>query len=121
MGWRRDARRAAAHHAAQAAAAGAEVASHVAFRSPRWQLPFFYAVDTGESTWVLPPGASSRPATAHEQAVLDAREANEAAEEVVATDWRVRQYGVLPGPYLYSESLGSVRAVPPASSGEFLS
>ena len=55
MGWRRDARRAAAHHAAQAAAAGAEVASHVAFRSPKWQLTFFHAVEGGRT-----PG-SSRP------------------------------------------------------------
>ena len=55
MGWRRDARRTAAHHAAQAAAADAEVASHVAFRSPKWQLTFFHAVEGGRT-----PG-SSRP------------------------------------------------------------
>ena len=92
----------------------------MAFRSPKWQVAFFHSVDTGENTWVLPPGARSRPATAQEQALLDALEAKEAAEEVVATDWRVRQYGVLPGPYLYSASLGSVRALPPAFSGGFL-
>ena len=27
-------------------------------------------------------------------------------------DWRMRQYGVLKGPYLYSESLGRVRPLP---------
>ena len=121
MGKRRDALRARAHRLVRASTAPAEAASHVAFRSPGWQLPFFYAVDTGESTWVLPPGASSRPATAQEQAVLNAREANEPAEEVVATDWRAREYGVLPGPYLYSASLGSVRALPPAPTWGYLS
>ena len=120
MGKRRDARRAAAHCLIQAGAAQAEAASHVAFRSPKWHVLFFHAVDGGANTWVLPPGARSRPATAEEQALLDALEAKEVAEEVEATDWVIRQYGVLPGPYLYSASLGSVRALPPAFSGGFL-
>ena len=121
MGNKRGARRAAAHRLVQAGAAQAEGASHVAFRSPKWQVAFFHAVDGGANTWVLPPGARSRPATAQEQALLDALEAKEVAEEVEATDWVVRQYGVLPGPYLYSESLGSARALPPASTCGFMS
>ena len=59
MGWRRDARRSAAHHAAQAAAADAEVASHVAFRSPKWQLTFFHAVEGGEH--LGPPARGGGP------------------------------------------------------------
>ena len=120
MGWRRDARRTAAHHAAQAAAADAEVASHVAFRSPKWQLTFFHAVEGGANTWVLPPGAVARLATPQEQALLDALEAKEVPEEAEATDWVVRRYGVLPGPYIYSRSLGTARSLPPASTREFM-
>ena len=92
----------------------------MAFRSPKWQVAFFHAVDGGANTWVLPPGARSRPATAQEQALLDALEAKEVAEEVEATDWVVRRYGVLPGPYIYSRSLGTARSLPPASTRGFL-
>ena len=120
MGKRRDARRAAEHRAGLAAAAQADVATHVAFLSPKWHVPFFHAVDGGGNTWVLPPGARSRPATAQEQALLDALEAKEVPEAVEATDWVVRRYGVLPGPYMYSESLGTARALPPAPTGELL-
>ena len=41
-------------------------------------------------------------------------------EEAEATDWVVRRYGVLPGPYIYSRSLGTARSLPPASTREFL-
>ena len=62
----------------------------------------------------------ARLATPQEQALLDALEAEEVPEEAQATDWVVRQYGVLPGPYIYSPSLGTVRSLPPASTRGFL-
>ena len=59
MGKRRDARRAAAHRLVQAGAAQAEAASHVAFRSPKWQLTFFHAVEGGEH--LGPPARGGGP------------------------------------------------------------
>ena len=117
MGKNRDARRAAAHRLVKAAALQADAVSHIEFRSPKWQRSFFHALESGDNSWLLPPGARTRPATPQEQALLEAMEVEEKPKDEDAKDWVVRQYGVLKGPYLYSESLGRVQLLP-ASSAE---
>ena len=112
MGKNRDARRAAAHRLEKSAALQMESVSHIEFRSPKWQRSFFHALESGENTWLLPPGARTRPASAQEQILLETVELGEKPKDDDATDWVVRKFGVLKGRYLYSKSLGRVRAFP---------
>ena len=46
---------------------------------------------------------------------MDALETTQQPQEPEATDWVVRRYGILHGPYFYSRSLGQVQSHPPAS------
>ena len=117
MGKNRHVRRAAAHQLAKSGSLQKGVVSHIEFRSPKWQQSFFHALETGENSWLLPAGARTRPASAQDHMLLDALEVGREAKDEDATDWVVREFGVLKGRYLYSESLGRVRALA-ASSGE---
>ena len=106
---------AAAHRLANTGGPKPEPDSHVAFHSPYWHRTFFHTVTSGENVWVLPPDSHVRSATPQEQTVLKALETKHQPKEPEATDWVIRQYGTLQGPYFYSCILGRAQLHPPAS------
>ena len=112
-GENRDLRRAQAHRAASAAAAPgpAMAPTHIAFISPVYGVPFFYAMATGTNTWDLPPGSITREATAEEQVLVDVLESTTPAP--IPQGWVWRSYGVIKPGYWYNATLGRVQRQQP--------
>ena len=80
------------------------VPTHIRFISPKWQIPFYHDMGSGEDVWVMPEGAVMREATAQEQSLLDAVELR-----IADAGWVQRTYGIMGGGYWYSARLGRVQ------------
>ena len=92
----------------QAAQSREREPTHVRFVSPKWKVPFYHDIVSGEDVWVVPEGALVREATTQEQNLLYA------VEPCIADGgWVKRSYGIMEGEYWYSARLGRVQRAAP--------
>ena len=84
----------------QAAQSREREPTHIRFVSPKWKVPFYHDMVSGEDVWVVPEGG--------EQNLLDALE-----PRIADGVWVKRRYGIMEEEYWYSARFGRVQRAAP--------